>query len=247
MAAIGAVIARGQEHHDVFAIVGLPDWRRALPAVHAALRRLPGAWTSTRTRCRPSPPARRGLPDRDHRPTSRPCARPSCAALGVAPDVIAMSDEMGRPQARAGVLHARPGADRDPAAAQRRLRRRSAGQRRPTVRRGRACARCGCAADRGASSAPDPPAADGARRGFARRARRARRGALAGPSSRGVPDEPLRLTVVGSAAAWSLRPEQPSSCYLVELGQDGARAGPGAGLAGLPGARSGRPSPSPPW
>ena len=35
-----------------------------------------------------------------------------------------------------------------------------------------------------------------------------------------MPDDRLRLTVVGSAPAWSLRPEQPSSCYLVELGDD---------------------------
>jgi ribonuclease BN (tRNA processing enzyme) len=32
-----------------------------------------------------------------------------------------------------------------------------------------------------------------------------------------VADRNLRLTIVGSAPAWSLRPEQPSSCYLVEL------------------------------
>ncbi len=35
-----------------------------------------------------------------------------------------------------------------------------------------------------------------------------------------MPDGGLRLTVVGSAPAWSLRPEQPSSCYLVERGDD---------------------------
>jgi ribonuclease BN (tRNA processing enzyme) len=35
-----------------------------------------------------------------------------------------------------------------------------------------------------------------------------------------VPDDRLRLTVVGSAPAWSLRPEQPSSCYLIDLGQE---------------------------
>jgi ribonuclease BN (tRNA processing enzyme) len=35
-----------------------------------------------------------------------------------------------------------------------------------------------------------------------------------------VPDDHLRLTIVGSAPAWSLRPGQPSSCYLVELGGD---------------------------
>jgi ribonuclease BN (tRNA processing enzyme) len=35
-----------------------------------------------------------------------------------------------------------------------------------------------------------------------------------------VPDERLQLTVVGSAPAWSLRPGQPSSCYLLEFGDD---------------------------
>jgi ribonuclease BN (tRNA processing enzyme) len=35
-----------------------------------------------------------------------------------------------------------------------------------------------------------------------------------------MPDVGLRLTIVGSAPAWSLRPDQPSSCYLVERGED---------------------------
>lgn len=35
-----------------------------------------------------------------------------------------------------------------------------------------------------------------------------------------MPDGALRLTVVGSAPAWSLRPGLPSSCYLVELGDE---------------------------
>lgn len=34
----------------------------------------------------------------------------------------------------------------------------------------------------------------------------------------GTTDPRLRLTVIGSAAAWSLRAGRPSSCYLVELG-----------------------------
>jgi ribonuclease BN (tRNA processing enzyme) len=35
-----------------------------------------------------------------------------------------------------------------------------------------------------------------------------------------VPEQALTLTVVGSAPAWSRRPGHPSSCYLVELGDD---------------------------
>jgi ribonuclease BN (tRNA processing enzyme) len=35
-----------------------------------------------------------------------------------------------------------------------------------------------------------------------------------------MPDERLRLTVVGAAAAYSLRAGWPSSCYLVEAGDD---------------------------
>src|SRR5215203_2063736 len=36
MAAFGAAVARGGEHHDVFRIIGRADWREHLPAVIAA-------------------------------------------------------------------------------------------------------------------------------------------------------------------------------------------------------------------
>lgn len=47
-----------------------------------------------------------------------------------------------------------------------------------------------------------------------------------------VEPERLTLTVLGSSAAWSERPARPSSCYLVELGEDAVLLDLGQGALG---------------
>jgi ribonuclease BN (tRNA processing enzyme) len=53
-----------------------------------------------------------------------------------------------------------------------------------------------------------------------------------------VPESGLRLTIVGSAAAWTKQPGHPSSCYLLELGGAGVVLDIGQGsFAALAGRR----------
>ena len=85
LAAFGAVVARGEEHQGVFSLLGIPDWRARSPEVQA---RYGGFQPDD---LYPDVlPAIAALRDRGLR------------ALGVDPDVMAMSDEMGiaKPDAR---------------------------------------------------------------------------------------------------------------------------------------------------
>lgn len=92
-AALGAVIARGGEHRDVFPIFGADDWQLRLPAVEAAY----GGF-------RPDdlyPDALRSIDAlrADHRVAiiaNQPAVRADqLRAIGVEADVVAMSETMG--------------------------------------------------------------------------------------------------------------------------------------------------------
>lgn len=96
MAAMGAVIARGGQHGDVFGVFGLTrdQWRAHLPAVREAY----GSFREEDL----YPDARRcvaGLEGAGYRiaiVANQPADRSAeLRALGFAPDVMAMSDEMG--------------------------------------------------------------------------------------------------------------------------------------------------------
>jgi HAD superfamily hydrolase (TIGR01549 family) len=96
MAALGATIARGGEHSDVFGVFGLqrPQWRALLPEVeeryggfgeedlYPDARRALGALTGAGYR----------VAVLANQPASR---SDELRALGIAPEVLAMSDEMG--------------------------------------------------------------------------------------------------------------------------------------------------------
>ena len=94
MAAFGAAIERGGQHQDVFALLGVADWRRLLPAVEARY----GAF-------RPADlypdalPAVDALRARGYRIAvlaNQPAGRSAeLRALGLEADVMAMSDELG--------------------------------------------------------------------------------------------------------------------------------------------------------
>jgi HAD superfamily hydrolase (TIGR01662 family) len=94
MAAFGAAIERGGQHQDVFALLGVADWRRLLPAVEARY----GAF-------RPADlypdalPALDALRARGYRVAvlaNQPAGRSAeLRALGLEADVMAMSDELG--------------------------------------------------------------------------------------------------------------------------------------------------------
>jgi HAD superfamily hydrolase (TIGR01549 family) len=96
MAAMGAVIARGGQHGDVFGVFGLsPDeWRAHLTAVRAAYGgfREEDLYPDARR-------AVRGLESSGYRiaiVANQPAERSAeLRALGFRPDVLAMSDEMG--------------------------------------------------------------------------------------------------------------------------------------------------------
>jgi HAD superfamily hydrolase (TIGR01549 family) len=96
MAALGAVIARGDEHRDVFDEFGIPEaeWRGRMPEVERryggfqAVDLYPDAL-----------PAIAALTEAGYRLAvlaNQPASRSGeLRALGVAPEVLAMSDEMG--------------------------------------------------------------------------------------------------------------------------------------------------------
>jgi HAD superfamily hydrolase (TIGR01662 family) len=94
MAAFGAAVARGGEHHDVFRIVGRADWRKHLPAVIAAYGGFQEHDLYADAR-----PALASLRDAGYRialVANQPAERTAeLRALGIEADVIAMSDEMG--------------------------------------------------------------------------------------------------------------------------------------------------------
>ncbi len=94
MAGLGAVIARGGEHRHVFDLFGVADWRERLPAIEQAY----GGFQ--RQDLYPDAlPALEALRDAGYRlavVANQPAARHGqLRALGVAADVIAMSEELG--------------------------------------------------------------------------------------------------------------------------------------------------------
>ena len=101
LAAFGAVVARGQEHQEVFSLLGVRDWRALLPDVQQryagfqAVDLYPDAL--------PAIAALRGNGLRVAVIGNQPAQRTAeLRALGVDPDVMAMSAEMGvaKPDAR---------------------------------------------------------------------------------------------------------------------------------------------------
>ncbi len=94
MALLGAVIARGGEHHDAFAALGVDDWRSLAPAVDAAFGRFREAdlYPDART-------VVPGLRDRGYRVAivaNQPASRGAeLRALGIDAEVMAMSEELG--------------------------------------------------------------------------------------------------------------------------------------------------------
>ena len=94
LAALGAVIARGGDHRDVFPIFGADDWQLRLPAVEAAYGGLSADDLY--------PDALRaidGLRDAGYRVAivaNQPAVRTDeLRAIGVDADVVAMSEELG--------------------------------------------------------------------------------------------------------------------------------------------------------
>lgn len=94
MAAYGAVVARGGDHHHVFDLLGITDWRSWLPEV---LRRQ-GAFQSDDL-YPDALGAIAGLRERGYRVSvigNQPAERNAeLRALGIDPDVMAMSEELG--------------------------------------------------------------------------------------------------------------------------------------------------------
>jgi HAD superfamily hydrolase (TIGR01549 family) len=94
MAALGAVIARGGEHRDVFDVLGVADWRQRHPAVEERYGgfREEDLYADAR-------PALARLEERGYRVSvaaNQPAARAAdLRALGIGPDVLAMSDAIG--------------------------------------------------------------------------------------------------------------------------------------------------------
>ncbi|HVM29335.1 MAG TPA: HAD family hydrolase [Candidatus Limnocylindrales bacterium] len=94
MAAFGSVVAGGAEHSDVFEVVDRPDWRAHMPAVldeYGAFRRddlYPDAL--------PALADLRRLGYRLAVLANQPARRtPELRALGIDPEVMAMSEELG--------------------------------------------------------------------------------------------------------------------------------------------------------
>lgn len=94
MAAFGAVVARGGEHSGVFPLVGIDDWRAHFPAVRAAY----GGFgpDDLYPDALPALAALRAAGYHVAIIANQPAERSAeLRALGVEPDVMAMSDEMG--------------------------------------------------------------------------------------------------------------------------------------------------------
>jgi HAD superfamily hydrolase (TIGR01662 family) len=93
MAAFGSVVARGQEHSDVFAVVGRPDWREQMPRVLEAY----GAFSDDDL-YHDVRSTLAALDARGYRLSilaNQPARRTAeLRALGIAPEVMAMSDEL---------------------------------------------------------------------------------------------------------------------------------------------------------
>jgi HAD superfamily hydrolase (TIGR01549 family) len=96
MAALGAVIARGDEHGSVFAVFGLgeADWRALIPEVEERY----GGFQEhdLYPDAREALTALRGAGYRVAVLANQPASRSAeLRALGIAPEVLAMSDELG--------------------------------------------------------------------------------------------------------------------------------------------------------
>jgi HAD superfamily hydrolase (TIGR01549 family) len=92
-AALGAVIARGGDHRDVFPIFGADDWHDRIPQVEAAYRgfRADDLYPDAQ----PAVAALRGAGYRLAVLANQPAVRAAeLRAIGVEADVIVMSDEM---------------------------------------------------------------------------------------------------------------------------------------------------------
>ncbi|HEX6129300.1 MAG TPA: HAD family hydrolase [Candidatus Limnocylindria bacterium] len=94
MAALGAAIARGDEYRGVFDVLGVADWRQRRPAVE---KRYGGFRDEDLY-----PDARRALARLEERgyrvsvAANQPASRAAeLRALGIGPDVLAMSDAIG--------------------------------------------------------------------------------------------------------------------------------------------------------
>jgi len=94
MAALGAAIARGGDHWNAFDILGRPDWRTLAPAVERAY----GGFRQSDL-YPDALPAIEGLTRAGYRigvVANQPAQRSAeLRALGIAPDVMAMSEEIG--------------------------------------------------------------------------------------------------------------------------------------------------------
>ena len=94
MAALGAALARGRDFRDVFELVGRPDWRELMPAVHASY----GTFTlaDLYPDALPTLDALSRLGFRVAVLANQPAQRTDeLRALGAMVDVMAMSDEIG--------------------------------------------------------------------------------------------------------------------------------------------------------
>jgi HAD superfamily hydrolase (TIGR01549 family) len=96
MAALGAVIARGGEHSGVFGVFGIAeaDWRAMLPAVEERYRGFQEQ--DLYPDARPTLPALAAAGYRVAVLANQPASRTNqLRALGIAPEVMAMSEELG--------------------------------------------------------------------------------------------------------------------------------------------------------
>ncbi len=94
LAAFGAIVARGQEHHEVFELLGVTDWQSRMPEVR---RRYGGFQASDLyPDALPAIAALRDAGMRISVIANQPAERgPELRAIGVDTEVLAMSEEMG--------------------------------------------------------------------------------------------------------------------------------------------------------
>jgi HAD superfamily hydrolase (TIGR01549 family) len=94
MAAFGAAVDRGGQHQDVFALLGVPDWRALYPAVEARYGSFRAA--DLYPDALPAIAALRGLGYGVAVLANQPASRTAeLLALGLEAEIVAMSDELG--------------------------------------------------------------------------------------------------------------------------------------------------------
>lgn len=94
LAALGAVIARGGEHRDVFPIFGADDWQLRMPSIERAY----GGFTrdDLYPDAQPALAALRAAGYRVAIVANQPASRSSeLRAIGIEPEILAMSEELG--------------------------------------------------------------------------------------------------------------------------------------------------------